>query len=206
MNETKTLEARLAGALGAPLEGAELARLDARVATALRLDPRRGHRRAIGRKPVLVIAGLLVVALGAVASGALRSTESPFGLESAANFQAEIDAAKAVVPIPAGANWPSSLDVTDASGSYSAAGGRAMVENVAFCLWTTAWISASEDGDAASAARSLNVLRDSRSWTSYSGTFSDRSYRDIVDGIVAGAAAGNSQPAKRFVSVNCGGL
>jgi hypothetical protein len=206
VNDTQTIETRLAKALQTPMHPADLARLDERIAAALQVRSLTRPGRAIGRKPVLVLAGLLVVVLAAAASGGLRTTESPSGLADASAFQAEIDAAKAVVPLPAGATWPPTTDVPQGSGSYSAGGGRSAVEGVAFCLWTKTWIAASASGDTASAGRALAVLQKSRAWTSYSGPFSDQSYRDIVDGIVSGAAAGNTQPARRFVSLNCVGL
>lgn len=198
------LDGAVRAALSSPMTARQRATLDARLRD--RLD------RSVGRwfhvRPrglVLVLAALLVAAPAVFGvSVALRSTESPNGLASAAAFQAEINAAKKVVPLPAGVNWPPYLAVRDQSGSYSAGGGRTWVEFVAFCAWNRDWLSAQASGSTASAAADKAVILGATNWEFYKGEFSTASLRAGIDGIVAGVRSGDASPVQDFLSKNCG--
>ncbi|HEX7949314.1 MAG TPA: hypothetical protein VF494_03115, partial [Candidatus Limnocylindrales bacterium] len=150
------LDGALRAALSTPMTARQRASLDRRLNE--RLDRR--ARRAVHIQPrrlVLLLAALLIAAPAVFAvSAALRSTESPNGLASAAAFQAEIDAAKQVVPLPAGATWPPYLTAADKRGSYSAGGGRTWVEFVAFCAWDRSWLAATASG----ASEQSQAMRD----------------------------------------------
>jgi hypothetical protein len=153
----------------------------------------------------LVLGALLVAAPAVFAvSAALRSTESPNGLASAAAFQAEIDAAKKVVPLPAGATWPPSLVASDRSGSYSAGGGRTWVEFVAFCAWDRSWLAAAASDRGAQAQVARDTILAVPTWELYLGEFATQSLRDVVDTVIAGVRSGDSAPVERFVTTNCG--
>ncbi len=158
-----------------------------------------------GRRRVLVLAAALLITapLVAAVSAGIRSTESPRGMESAAAFQAEINAAKAIVPLPAGATWPPYVDVQDWNGSYSTGGGLSQVQDVALCPWLESWLTgqAKPSSDQTEAARS--VLLAIPTWEMYRGEFADQSYRTVLDGLVAGVRAGDTRPAKNFVDANC---
>jgi hypothetical protein len=69
-----------------------------------------------------------------VVSASMLMTESPFGLSSSAEFQREIDAAKAVTPIPSGSSWPAALQARPGT-YYSHGGAYQSVESTAICLW-----------------------------------------------------------------------
>ena len=194
------LDGVLRVALSTPITSAQRAALDARIRA--RLD-RRGRPALLlrPRAAALVLASLLLAAPAVfVVSAALRSTESPNGLESAAAFQAEIDTAERVVPLPTGATWPPALGANDANGSYSAGGGRSVVEFSAFCAWSTEWL-ASSGGDAAAA----KVITAAPTWEFYTGVFSSDSLRSVVDGVVAGVKGGDPKPVRSFVGANCEG-
>jgi len=134
----------------------------------------------------------------------LQTTESPNGLASAAAFQAEIDAAKAVVPLPAGATWPASLAATDTGGSYSAGGGRSWVEFVAFCAWDRSWLAATASNAITDTQQAEDVIVAAPTWEFYRGEFATQSVRDVIDGVIAGVKVGDPAPVQQFVSANCG--
>ncbi len=195
------LDGVLRVALSTPITSAQRATLDARIRA--RLDrPDRPSHHLRPRTAALVLASLLVAAPAVfVVSAALRSTESPNGLESAAAFQAEIDAAERDVPLPAGATWPATIGATDETGSYATGGGRSSVEFSAFCAWSTEWLAAS-GADAAAAAK---VITAAPMWEFYTGVFSSDSLRSVVDGVVASVKGGNPEPVRSFVGANCEG-
>jgi hypothetical protein len=195
------LDSLLRASLGRPMTDRQRSRLDATLAA--RVSP--ASRRPRGRAVALLVAAMVISAPIVVAvSAAMRTTESPNGMEAAAAFQAEIDAAKAAVPIPAGYAWPDSLKVSDRDGLYSTGGGRSQVEFVAVCAWSTAWLAANsaESTDATAAATVLAGVPD---WEVYTGEFSSESLRDVLDSVVAGVKRGDREPVSAFTVANCGG-
>jgi hypothetical protein len=197
------LDGVLRSTLSTPLTPAHMAALDARLRARLAASGRR--RTFPTRRIALVIAALLLLApLVYGASAALRSTEDPNGLASASAFQAEIDAAKRVVPLPADATWPPYLRAQDPSGSYSAGGGRTWVEFVAFCSWSRSWLDARSSGATASETRALDVLTTTPTWEFYTGAFATQSQRDGIDRVLAGVRSGDAAPVSQFVALNCG--
>lgn len=198
------LDGALRAALSSPMTARQRASLDGRLRD--RLEQPTGRRfRVRPRRLVLFVAALLVAAPAVFAvSAALRTTESPNGLASAAAFQAEIDAAKAVVPLPTGATWPASLAATDKSGSYSAGGGRTWVEFVAFCAWDRSWLAATASGTGTDAQQAEDVILAAPTWEFYRGEFATQSVRDVIDGVIVGVKTGDPAPVQQFVTTNCG--
>lgn len=197
------LHAILRTALSAPMSPAEAAALDARLHA--RLRPTAIRRHLPNRRIALVVATLLLLApLVYGVSAALRSTESPFGLASAAAFQAEIDAAKQVVPLPPGATWPPYLRAQDPGGSYSAGGARTWVEFVVFCSWSRSWLDDRASGATSLEASARDVLLTTPTWEFYRGVFATQSSRDGIDLVLAGVRAGDPAPVIQFVDLNCG--
>jgi hypothetical protein len=196
------LDSLLHASLGRPMTDRQRSRLDATLAA--RLSP--VARRPRGRAVALLVAAMLISAPIVVAvSGAMRTTEAPNGMEAAAAFQAEIDAAKAAVPIPDGYAWPDSLQASDPEGLYSTGGGRSQVEFVAVCAWSTAWLAADSAGSTADATSAATVLAGVPDWQVYKGEFSSGSLRDVLDSVVAGVKGGDRQPVSAFTTANCGG-
>jgi hypothetical protein len=196
------LDSLLRASLGRPMTDRQRSRLDATLAA--RVSP--AARRPRGRAVALLVAALLISAPIVVAvSAAMRTTESPNGLETGAAFQAEIDAAKAAVPIPAGYAWPDSLKASDPAGLYSTGGGRSQVEFVAVCAWSTAWLAADSAGSTADASAAATVLAGVPDWEVYKGEFSSGSLRDVLDSVVAGVNGGDREPVAAFTAANCGG-
>ncbi|MGZ6297120.1 MAG: hypothetical protein ACXWPV_08345 [Candidatus Limnocylindrales bacterium] len=194
----------LRAALSTPMTARQRASLDERLLGRLQRRPRRA-RLARPRAVALLLGALLVTAPAVFAvSAALRSTESPNGLASAAAFQADIDAAKKVVPLPAGATWPPYLTAADKSGSYSAGGARTWVEFVAFCTWDQSWLAATASGESGQAATARDVILSMPSWEFYRGDFATDSSRAAIDTVIAGVRTGDKTPVAEFVRLNCG--
>ncbi len=198
------LDGVLRAGLSVLMTSQQLASLDDRLQARLARRERSAFKIR-SRSIALAVAGLLIAAPAVFAvSAALRSTESPNGLASAAAFQAEIDAAKQVVPLPAGATWPPYLTASDASGSYSAGGGRTWVEFVASCAWDRSWLAASSSGAAAQAQTARAVILGMPAWEFYSGEFATDSFRAAIDGVIAAVRTGDTTPVTQFVTLNCG--
>jgi len=194
----------LRAALSTPMTARQRATLDGRLRD--RFEPRSVRQLRIRPRGIALILAALLVAAPAVfvVSAALRTTESPNGLASAAAFQAEIDAAKKVVPLPGGATWPSSLAASDQSGSYSAGGGRTWVEFVAFCAWDRSWLAATASDSGAQAQVARDTILAVPTWEFYRGEFATQSLRDVVETVVAGVRSGDSGAVEQFVTTNCG--
>lgn len=195
------LEFELSAILGSPMTTEHLAGLERRLRSRPirpRARPSLPIRRATMLAATLTLATLLVAGVTAT----IQTTESPNGLVSAEAFQAEIDAAKGEVPKPEAASWPASLDASPGA-MYAKGGGRASVEAVAFCLWTRSWLVAHAAADATHARIAAETLADVPTWPGYRGDFSDQSYRDELDKVVAGVATGDASPAERFADINC---
>jgi hypothetical protein len=180
-------EHRLEGALTIEIADQALLRLDTMLAA--RLTRRRLPNLRRWRIAAVVAVLVIAVPLVAVATAGIRHTEDPFGIIDAAGFQAEIDAAKQGVPLPAGAHWPSYVDVQEHNGGYSRGGGRFQVEGVAFCLWLGSWLDATSAGDEGVAKTARDTLLTVPTWVLYTSPFADQSYRDVLDKIIAGVRA-----------------
>lgn len=206
---TERMEQRLTAAFTEPMSSAQRATLDRRLQAAFAgnqpsTTPR--HRWPLKRSLLLVAVLLVVVPSVFVVGAALQSTEDPFGLVDSAAFQAEIDAAKAVVPLPAGATWPSFLHA-DGSSAYSAGGGRSWVEINAMCLWEADWLAAVAAGDAARSAEASSAILGIPEWQSYrAGVFWTDSFRDHVDVLVAAVRQGDTAPLEQEMQNNCSGV
>ena len=196
------LDGALRASLASPMTSSQRAALDGRLHARIK-RPTGFHVRRRGLI-VGLAALLLVIPTMFAVSAAIHSTESPFGLESAAAFQAEIDAAKSVVPLPSGAAWPSYLAVTDWNGGYATGGGRSWVETVSFCAWGRSWLGASAAGRLADVEAARAVLLAAPTWEFYRGPFADQSYRDVLDRIVAAVGAGNAAAVERSLAPACG--
>ena len=198
------LDGALRAALSTPMTARQRASLDGRLKERLERRTRRAlHVRP--RRLVLLLAALLIAAPAVFAvSAALRSTESPNGLAFAAAFQAEIDAAKKVVLLPAGATWPPYLTAADKSASYSAGGGRTWVEFVAFCAWDRSWLAATRSGASEQSQAARDVILTMPTWEFYRGEFATDSFRAGIDTVIAGVRTGDTTPVTQFVSLNCG--
>jgi hypothetical protein len=198
------LDSELRAALSASMTARQRASLEARLHDRLE----RRQRRAVmagPRRIALAVVGLLIAAPAVFAvSATLRSTESPNGLTSAEAFQTEIDAAKEVVPLPAGATWPPYLTASDRNGSYSAGGARSWVEFVAFCAWDRSWLAAVESGAANDITATSEMIVTMPTWEFYTGEFATDSSRAAIDTVIAGVRIGDTTPVTRFVTLNCG--
>ena len=195
-----SFESRLAHAFGFEVSEGALARLDRKVAD--RIGLRRSARRQ-WKLALLATTVLVAVPLAAVATAGIRTTEDPFGDVDAAGFRAEIEAAKQVVPLPPGAEWPAFLKVTNDNASYSRNGGRFWVESVAFCVWMDAWVRATYSGNVAEAASDRDTILGMPTWQFYSSPFADQSYRDVLDRTFAGVEARDPAAARAASKPAC---
>ncbi len=207
-------ERQLRDALTAPMSETQLDALDARVRTDLDAPRARARRRPPARLLLLAAAIALLLPVGALAG--MFSSESPQGLGGVDEFQAELDAAMADVPIPPGQSWPDS-SVLDAgqdiapveSGQpssrplFSRGGGRATVEYVAICLWLDEWLAAKQLNDLARTQAASMVLFELPSWPSWNGPFWDESLTDLLEVVLHAIAAEDEEPVRQFVGLNC---
>jgi hypothetical protein len=167
-----------------------------------------GWRRMTTRTALLVALLVLVVlpTLFGVSAALLRAgSETPFGLAGSAEFQREIEAAKAVTPIPPGYTWPASLRAKD-NVAYSRGGGYMQVEYVAFCMWQVDWLDARQANDIRRQASDREVIQRYPTWQSYTGPFADQSYRDLMDQVIAAVGRNDPAPVTSNVALNCRGI
>jgi hypothetical protein len=201
-------EAVVATALTEGMNPRQRAVLDAHVAraTARRSQSRpRVWGRLTLRTSLLVAALVLVVVPSVlVVSASMLMTESPFGLSSTGEFQREIDAAKAVTPIPSGSSWPAALQARPGT-YYSHGGAYQSVESAAMCLWFGEWLNADAAADGARAAAAANVILGYPTWRSYTGTFATQSYRDVIDRVIAAVRRDDRGPVSSYMALNCEG-
>jgi hypothetical protein len=193
------IESAIRTTLSRPLTSQQCAALDARFRERLEHSAR-SRFRVRRRGLALALVAAFVVAPTVFAG--IRLTESPNGLAPATEFQAEIDAAKAVVPLPPGATWPPYL-VADKSASYSRGGGRAAVEFVSFCSWDRAWVASTASGASASAQADRDQIVAATSWEFYRGEFATDSFRDSIDQVIAAVRNGDRSQVQQFVALNC---
>jgi hypothetical protein len=199
---------RLEDALSVPTTARQRAFIDTRVAAAVAARQERagGWRRLTTRTAVLL--GLLVLVVLPtifVASAEFFGTESPFGLAKPSEFDREIEAAKAVTPIPTGFSWPASLRAQDGAW-YSRGGGRAWVESVAICMWQIDWLDARAVADTSRQTADLRVIAGIPTWYSYGPPFADQSYRDVLDRVIRAVDRNDPAPVAANVALNCGGI
>jgi hypothetical protein len=199
----RSFEDRLANVLAEPMTSAQRSVLDARLAPTLAAPRRRGFlaRRMVRRSLLLVAA--LMIALPLMAAAGFFSTEDPFGLADAPEFQAELDAAKAVVSLPAGRTWPDFLTVTDQSAAYSRGGARGWVESVALCVWFDEWLVARTAGDPAREQVARSEIESVPTWPSWNSVFWTQSVRDHYRPIISQVAAGDPTGVQAEMQTNC---
>jgi hypothetical protein len=201
------LEQRLAAAFDRTLSTAQVAALDARVEAGVQAAAPRPRRHRTVRS-VLLLAALFVIVPSILGVGAaIMSTEDPFGLTDAAGFQAELDSAMAITPIPAGATWPDFL-AADSAAAYSAGGGRAWVELVSMCLWEVEWLHARAAVDATREALARITIIGFPEWYSTDSVFfqPQGSRALYLTPIVAGVRVGDPTALARDVDLNCAGI
>ena len=205
----RSIEERLSGAFGADMTPRERAWVDERVRGALALgkSPRWRPRSRLTR--TLLLAGALLVVAPAVftVGAAILSTEAPYGSGDAAAYEAELEAAKAVTPIPPGATWPPYLEqAPDRSASYGTGLGKQMVENNAYCLWLGYWYTANERDDGEAIAIATDVLGQARDWTTFTDPLTtDAGLRAGTRATIDAALAGDAPPVLSQLELNCTG-
>jgi hypothetical protein len=201
---------RLETALVESMTPAQRTAVDTRVSAAIARVSQRptGWRRMTTRTALLVALLVLVVlpTLFGVSAALFRAgSETPFGLAGSAEFDREIDAAKAVTPIPPGYAWPASLRAKD-NVAYSRGGGYMQVEYIAFCMWQVDWLDARQAHDATRQAADRDVILGYPTWRSYTGPFADQSYRDLMDQVIAAVGRDDPAPVTSNVAQNCRGI
>lgn len=197
-------ETTLRSVLDTPMTARQRAALDARLEE--RLADATSHGIRVRRRSILLAAAVLLLVVPAVfpVSALIRTTEAPLGLESSSAFQAEIDAAEKLVPLPAGATWPPYLVAQDGA-NYSAGGGRSWVEMVAFCSWSRSWLDATRTGASEQAQVARTTILSVSTWELYGGQFSTDSSRNAIGRVIAAVRAGDASTVAGFVQLNCAG-
>lgn len=206
MTIDKSFEDRLGEVLSAPMSPQQRTELDRRVESALAATPfpvRR--RRAPVRRSVLLAAALVLLLPTIFVVGAALNTEDPFGLTDAPGFQAELDAAMAQVPLPAGRAWPDYLRA-DPSAAYSRGGGQSWVELNAVCIWFDEWLGARAASDADRERIAAATIADIPTWPSWSSPFWTESVRDHLVPLIAAIDHGDATPIRREMQLNCSGI
>ena len=201
---------RLETALVEPMTPAQRTAVDTRVSAAVARAARRptGWRRMTTRTALLVALLVLVVlpTLFGVSAALLRAgSETPFGLAGSAEFNREIEAVKAVTPIPPGYTWPATLHAKYGV-VYSRGGGYMQVEYIAFCMWQVDWLNARQANDVTRQAADRDVIQGYPTWQSYTGPFADQSYRDLMDKVIAAVRRDDPAPVAANVDLNCSGV
>ncbi len=199
----RSFEDRLEDVLTEPMTSAQRSALDARLAPTLAAPRRRGlfGGRMVRRSLLLVAA--LVIALPLMAAAGFFSTETPFGVADAAEFQAELDVAKGQVALPSGRTWPEFLTVTDRSASYSRGGALSWVESVAVCVWFDEWLVARSVGDPAREQTARVEIESIPTWPSWNSAFWTQSVRDHYNPIIRQVAAGDPTGVEAEMQTNC---
>jgi hypothetical protein len=203
--------ARLEAALVEPMTSAQEAFVDNRLHAAIARagnQPPRGWRGLTTRTALLLALLVLVVLPTLFAVSAtlfFPGSETPFGLAGSVEFSREIEAAKAVTPIPPGWTWPATLRVTYGD-SYSRGGGYVSVEYVAICMWQLDWLDAHRSTDAPRLAADRAVILGIPGWRSYHEPFGTQSYRDVLDRVIAAVARDDPAPVRANVDLNCRGV
>jgi hypothetical protein len=204
-----TLEDRLSAAFGEPMTAAERRVVDDRVTGILegKTSPVRRIRPHLTRSLLLVAALLILLPAILAVSAAMLSTEAPFGMGSADQYDAELAAAKAVTPIPPGTTWPPYLErATDRNASYAVGLAQSMVEYNAFCMWLGYWHAAHERGDAAAVSAAVTALGAARGWETLSNPLTtDEAFRIGIQRAIDAAERGDAAVILRELELNCQG-
>lgn len=209
MTTNRTVEERFSAAFGTAIPANDRAALDDRVTAMMERVPMKRRRFGLRLTRSLLVVGALLILLPTifVAGAAMLSTEAPFGMGDADEYDAELGAAKAVTPIPPGATWPAYLDAAeDRTGSYGTGLGEQMVEMNAYCLWLGHWYEAQEVGNDAAVAEALRVLGEARTWETFTNELlSDQGFRDNVQNRIDAAEGGDSETVLFELETNCTG-
>lgn len=122
-------------------------------------------------------------------------------------YEAELEAAKAVTPIPPGATWPPYLDrAHDRSASYGTGLGRQMVKFNAYCLWLGEWYQAHEGGDVDRVAAAVAALDGAQGWTTLTDPLTtDEGARAHIQATIDAAERGDPGPVLAELELNCTG-
>jgi hypothetical protein len=200
-------EALVTAALSESMTASQRAVLEARMtkASARRSQTQPRIWRRVTTRTSLLVAALVLVVLPSVfvVGASVLMTESPFGLSTAADFKREIDAAKAVTPIPSGSTWPAALQAHPGT-YYSRGGAYQSVESTAMCLWLGEWLTRDAVADGARAAAAADVILGYPTWRSYTGAFATQSYRDVIDRVIEGVRRDDRGPVLSYTALNCG--
>jgi hypothetical protein len=198
-----SFEDRLANALAEPMTTAQRSALDVRLGPTLAAPRRRGlfQRRIVRRS--LLLAAAVIIAVPLMAAAGFFSTEDPFGLADASEFQAELNVAMDQVALPAGRTWPDFLKVDDQSASYSRGGARSWVESVAMCVWFDEWLVARTAGDSGREQIARSEIESIPTWPSWNSVFWTQSVRDHYAPIIRQVAAGDPAGVQAEMQTNC---
>ena len=201
-----SFEEQLEQALAAPMSPGQRAALDARVARMLRsADATRGRRFLVGRSLLLAALLFLILPVVFIAGAAIMSTEDPFGLADASEFEAELDAAIADVPLPPGRTWPDHLRA-DPSAYYSRGGARSWVEFNAYCIWLDEWLDARVAADPDRERDAAGTIAEIPSWPSWDSPFWDQTTRDHLMTIIAAVGTDDQATVQPELQLICAGM
>jgi hypothetical protein len=125
----------------------------------------------------------------------------PAGFESASDVAKELEAARAVTPLPPGRTFPP-LPSLDPGGAYDAGHGRYLAERQAMCAWFRYWAEAIAKDDEAAIRQASAMWDEIRTWSAYRN-FDERSREDL-DSMVERARLGDPSGLLDRVVKNCG--
>lgn len=210
------IEELLLRLLSRPMRAAQRDALDNRVASSfLGAGEARPARTKRSRRLILLVA-LLAVAMPFAAAGVDDLSALLDRLVPGPEFQTELDAAMAEVPLPDGRAWPDvpSLDAANFRGPYEsdpppdgdyyqAGGGHSTVEYIAACIWFDEWLVAHDSGDAERQAAAAQTISAIPTWDLWTSPFSDKSYTDLLQRVIDGVESGDAEPLRQFAALNC---
>jgi hypothetical protein len=197
------IDMELEAALARPMSADQRGWLDRRVATII-AQPRTTRRVfRLTRSTVLAIGLSLALAASFGVWAGQRATEAPYGMQSAASYEAERSAAMADTPLPPGATWQAWLsEPADASAGYGVFAGQSEVEYSAACLWFAHWLDEHEHGTTAGRSAALDGVLQMRTWQTFSDPQVNRSI-DYFEGLLRAAERGDTAPIRAEVATNC---
>jgi hypothetical protein len=210
-------EQLVARVLAEPMRPEQRSALDARMAGVLRgTMVRRGLRR-LNRPKLLLLVALLALTLPFAASG----VDELFHAVTGPDFQREIDAELANVPLPAGRDWPDvgALQPATYRGPYEGeppgefdywesgpGAARSVAEFVAVCVWFDEWLIAHDAGDTERQSAVSQGIAEIPTWPSWSSEWWDTSVTDLLQTSIDGIAAGDPEAVRSFSTLNCSGV